>query len=57
MSQVTYHDEMYGKMMEYSGEYISIYPQKQLKCFPILQTQDITRTESPNLKEDQWLKC
>ena len=43
--------------MEASGEDIDIYPQKQPKGFPILQTQDKTGTESPNLKEDQWLKC
>ena len=33
-------------MMEPSGEDIDIYPQKQPKGFPILQTQDITGTES-----------
>jgi hypothetical protein len=43
--------------MEASGEDIDIYPQKQPKAFPILQTQDIIITEIPNLKEDQWLKC
>jgi hypothetical protein len=43
--------------MEASGEDIDIYPQKQSKALPNLQTQDITGIEVPNLKEDQWLKC
>ena len=44
-------------MMEASGEDIDIYPQKQPKAFPTLQTQGINRTEIPNLKKDRRLKC
>ena len=39
--------------MEASGEDIDIYPQKQSKALPNLQTKAITRIEIPTLKLDQ----